>query len=131
MPSYIKNPAAKSPNSASASEKNIKMAKIANYDFDWAELAFGSKKPINTLQAIFIAAPRELSAKRFAQLVKTYLPQGNIVLGLAKEDYVLGLEDQPQFKMLSATIVDKINHSNTKHNIYTLSYFQRDTRYIL
>ncbi|HWZ65652.1 MAG TPA: deaminase [Patescibacteria group bacterium] len=139
--------------------------------FDWNELAFSSKKPINNLQAIFIAAPREMSVARFNQIVKTYLPQGNIVLGLAKEDYVLGFENQPQFKMLQLTSpspvipnlignpgqkeslltgspivagddvaqkgqsiedqVAKINTAGLKHTISTLSYFQRDTKFIL
>jgi len=104
-------------------------------DFDWNELAFGNKKTINNLKAVFIAAPRELSAARFTQLIKTYLPQGNIVLGLAKEAYVQGLEKQPQFKMLSLETVQNsiasVNAAGLKHRIYTLAYFQRDLRYLL
>lgn len=103
--------------------------------FDWNDLAFGSKKPINNLQAIFIAAPREMSVARFNQLIKTYLPQANIVLGIAKEDYVLGLENQPQFKTLNLTSIEKqivkINTAGLKHTVSTLNYFQRDTKYIL
>lgn len=104
-------------------------------EFDWADLAFASKKPLKDLQATFIAAPRELSVKRFAQLVKEYLPKSNVVLGLAKEDFVLGLENQPQFKMLQAEmvwpIIDKANDLASKHKIYTLQYNQRDLVYIL
>ena len=77
-------------------------------DFDWSELAFTSKKPVRELKATFIAAPRELSKKRLAQLVKQYLPQGNIVIGIAKEPYVLGFEDQPQFKMLQLDDVETL-----------------------
>jgi deoxycytidylate deaminase len=102
---------------------------------DWSDLAFGSKKSINNLNALFIAAPRELSTARFMQLIKEYLPKGNVVLGLAKEPYVLGLEDQPQFRMLEPatvqSIIDKVNNSASKHKIYTLSYFQRELKYIL
>jgi deoxycytidylate deaminase len=104
-------------------------------NYDWNELAFGSKKPISNLNAIFIAAPREISTKRFTQLIKDYLPKGNVVLGLAKEPYVYALEDQPQFKMLQRetvqSIINKVNSSNQKHQIYTLNYFQRDFIYIL
>ena len=104
-------------------------------NFDWNDLAFGSKKPLNELNAIFIAAPREMSTKRLNQIVKTYLPQGNIVLGVAKEDYVLGLEDQPQFKMLQLAdaekLAAKVNAARLPHKIATLSYFQRDFKYIL
>jgi dCMP deaminase len=103
-------------------------------NFEWSELAFGNKKPINDLRATFIAAPRELSAERFKQLVKMYLPQGNIVLGLAKESHVLGLDDQPQFRTLEAKVVEpiiaKVNAASPSHKIYTLRYFQREAQYV-
>ncbi len=107
---------------------------MSEYTFDWSEFAFGSKGDIKRLHATFIAAPRELSAKRFTDLVKVYLPQGNIVLGLAKEPYVAGFENQPQFKTLQANtvqrIIDAVNASGVKHHIYTLHYFQRELKYI-
>ncbi len=103
--------------------------------FDWSGLAFGSKKPVNSLSATFIAAPREISEPRFAQLVKTYLPEGNVILGLAKEPYVLGFENQPQFRTLDVAtvqaVIDKVTASTSKHKVYTLHYFQRELRYIL
>jgi deoxycytidylate deaminase len=105
------------------------------YDFTWEEIAFSSKrKALNDLKAVFIAAPRELSAARFTQLAKEYLQQGNIILGLSKEPHVIGFEDQPQFRMLRRKIVDavikKVNTSPSPHKIYTLSYSQRDTKHI-
>nr|AIA17187.1 Unknown Function [uncultured bacterium] len=103
--------------------------------WDWSELAFGSKKPVNSLKATFIAAPRELSATRFTQLVKEYLPKGNILLGFAKEEYVLGFEEQPQFRMLKAetvqSIIDKVNNSPSKYKIATLAYAQRDLLHVI
>lgn len=108
---------------------------MSNYDFDWSELAFGSKKAVRGLSAIFIAAPRELSPKRFTQLVKTYLPQGNVVLGLAKEPFIAGFEDQEQFKTLQRTavepVINKVNAAKTSHKIYTLAYFQRELPFLL
>jgi deoxycytidylate deaminase len=109
---------------------------MTDYSFDWADLAFGSKKPVNELKAIFIAAPRELSAQRFTQLIKEYLPQGNIVLGIAKELYVDDFDDQPQFKTLQVKqmqgIIDKVNAAPVApHAIYTLHYLQRETPYLL
>jgi deoxycytidylate deaminase len=105
-----------------------------DYRLDWSELAFGSKKPIRDLQAIFIPAPREMSRQRFTQLVKTYLPAGNIIIGHAREAYVAGFEDQPQFKLLDIAtvqpIIDKVNASASPHKIYTLTYFQRELNYI-
>jgi deoxycytidylate deaminase len=106
-----------------------------DYVFDWADLAFASKRELKDLSAVFIPAPRVMSVKRFSEIIKKYLPQGNIVLGLAKEAFVQELEDQPQFKMLAAETVqpaiDAINHSPVPHKIYTLRYNQRDLSFIL
>lgn len=103
-------------------------------DFDWSELAFKSKKPIRQLNATFIAAPRTITKRRFAQLVKRYLPLGNMVIGIAKEPYVLGFEDQPQFTMLTLEEIDeviqKVNGSAAPHKIFTLSYFQREQKHL-
>lgn len=100
------------------------------FAFDWAELAFASKKAVRDLNATFIAAPRTMSSRRFKDLVKTYLPKGDIILGLAKEPYIEGLEDRPQFTTLSsqdvADVTSRVNQ-NSPHRIYTLSYFQRET----
>lgn len=104
-------------------------------NFDWNELAFGDKKPLKDLRGIFIVAPRSMSAARLTQIVKTYLPQGNIVLGIAKEPYVLGLEEQPQFTMLTHSMADplvkKIAAAKTPHTLSTLTYAQRDLPFIL
>jgi deoxycytidylate deaminase len=103
-------------------------------DFDWSDLAFSSKKPIRGLAATFIAAPREMSQKRLAQLVKRYLPLGNIVIGIAKEPFVLGFEGQPQFKTLQLSGVEelaqKVKASSSPHKLYTFSYSQRDQKYL-
>ncbi len=99
-------------------------------DYDWSDLAFESKKPLSGLKATFIAAPREISAARFTQLVKEYLPTGNIILGIAKEPYIDDFTDQPQFKTLKQSdiqsVVDKVNSSASPHKITILRYFQRD-----
>ena len=76
-------------------------------NFDWTELAFGNKKPLKDLKATFIVAPREVSVARFKELIKTYLPKGNVVLGIANEPFVEGFEGQPQFRMLELTTVQK------------------------
>jgi deoxycytidylate deaminase len=112
--------------------RNISMT---GSNFSWSELAFGSKKPLNLLKATFIAAPRQLSQARLKQLIQEYLPKGNVILGIAREPYVLGFEDQPQFRTLQLADVEamiaKINASKTPHKIYTLEYFQRELPYIL
>lgn len=101
-----------------------------SYNFDWSDLAFESKKPLSGLKATFIAAPRKISTARFTELIKAYLPTGNIILGIAKEQFIDGFTDQPQFKTLNQsdiqTLVDKVNASASPHKITILRYFQRD-----
>ena len=103
-------------------------------NFDWNNLAFASKKPLRELNAVFIAAPRQISTERFKQLIKQYLPKSHIMLGVAKEPHVLGLENQDWFRTLQLddvqAINDKVNQEG-KHKIHTLEYFQRDLPYIL
>lgn len=104
-------------------------------EFDWSELAFGSKKPLRELDTVFIAAPREISTARFTQLIKEYLPKTNIIIGIAKEKYVDGFESQVQFKTLKVSsiqpIINKVTQAKTPHRVYTLHYFQRELPYIL
>lgn len=103
--------------------------------FDWADLAFGSKRELKQLNATLIAAPREMSMRRIKQLIKTYLPKGNVVLGIAKEEFVDGFEGQPQFRTLRETpvadVAQRVNSSQSKYTVYTLDYFQRELMYIL
>jgi deoxycytidylate deaminase len=103
-------------------------------DFDWSDLAFASKKPIRELEATFIAAPREMSQKRLAQLIKRYLPLGNVVIGISKEPFVLGFEGQPQFKMLQldalSELVQKVKASSSPSKLYTFAYSQREQKYL-
>jgi len=87
-----------------------------------------SKDQVDALDAIFITAPRELSVRRFAQIVKRYLTNANIILGISTEPYVVGFEDLPQFKMLELheveDIIDTVARASASHKIYTLEYSQ-------
>ncbi len=98
--------------------------RMNNYQIYWSDLAFASKKNLRDLHATFIATPREMSIARFTQLIKKYLPSGNIVVGIADEKYIKGFENQPQFKTLTARVIepviDKVNTSNSLHKIYIL-----------
>lgn len=102
-----------------------------NYELNWSDIAFGSKKVLRDLNATFIAAPRKISLERFTQLVKSYLPAGNIVVGIADELYIDGFDNQPQFKTLQAkdvkSLVDKVNNSASPSKITILHYRQSDT----
>jgi deoxycytidylate deaminase len=99
------------------------------YIYDWADLAFASKKEVRNLKATFIAASREFSLVRFTELIRKYLPGGHIILGVAKEGYVDGFDGQSQFRAqdldnIQATI-DVVN-AKSKHKIYVLRYHQRE-----
>lgn len=106
-----------------------------SFNFDWSDLAFSSKKELKKLNAIFIAAPRQISKDRFVQLVKYYLPKGNIVLGIAKESYIDGFSDQPHFRTLTQSdvqsVISKTNKAGLPYKIYLLHYSQRELDYIL
>ncbi|MBI2797765.1 hypothetical protein HYX70_00510 [Candidatus Saccharibacteria bacterium] len=108
---------------------------MKNLELDWDELAFASKKPLKELKATFIVAPREISKKRFEQLVREYLPKGNIVLGISREEFIDGFDGQPHFKALQLkavqSVVDRVNSSKSPHKIAALHYHQRNLKHIL
>jgi len=108
----------------------------SDYIFDWSDIAFGSKKPLNRMCATIIAAPREISSARLKQLIKQYLPVADIILGIAKEEYIDGFDGQPQFKTLNndkeiQQLIDKVNINSPTNKIYTLEYFQKDLSHIV
>jgi deoxycytidylate deaminase len=84
---------------------------------------------------IFIAAPREMSAKRFTEIVKHYLPKGNIAIGISDEEYVVGFENQPQFRMLKQDVIqlviDKVAASDSPNKVYPFVYSQRNLEKIV
>lgn len=90
---------------------------------------------IDALNAIFIAAPREMSPRRFAEIVKHYLPKAHIVLGISKESYVAGYEDLPQFTMLELATVEpviaKVAQAVTPHKVWVYEYAQADVAKVL
>lgn len=108
---------------------------MSKYDLDWADLAFASKKPLRELGATFIVAPKEISKKRLMQIIKQYLPVGNIVIGCAKELYINGYDSQPQFKTLqidsSNDLISKVNNSASPNKITVLKYNQSETNHII
>lgn len=102
----------------------------SDLSFDWLDYDADMKRIFRALRATFVLAPRELSQARLAQLLKTYLPKGNVLIGIARERYVLGFEDQPQFKMLTESdveyLVGKVATSGSPNRVYTLIYPQRE-----
>ena len=95
-----------------------------NYELNWTNLAFASKKPLREMKAVFIACPRQISITRFTQLIKQNLSISNIVVGVADEEYIDGFNEQMQFKTLRLndikTLVEKVNNSPSPHKITIL-----------
>jgi len=109
---------------------------MSEHELDWSQLAFGSKSTLRNLRATFIAAPRDISIERLKQLVKMCLPKGNIVLGIANEQYIDGFEGQPQFTTLQLTnelrqLITKVNAASNGRSLTILHYFQRELPFIL
>ena len=107
---------------------------VSDYIFDWADLAFGSKKPLKGA-ATFVLAPRAMSEARLSEIIKAYLPQGDVVLGIAKESYIEGFEGQLPFRTLSLAavqaLVDKVAAADVPHKLYCLQYFQREVDFVI
>ncbi len=106
-----------------------------SYNFSWNELAFANKSHVKDLNATFVLAPRHISEKRFIDLVKQFLPTGNIIVGIANEPYIDGFYGQPQFATLQLADVknsqEKVNTSPSPNKIYTLKYNQKNIVHIL
>jgi deoxycytidylate deaminase len=107
---------------------------MSKYELNWSDIAFGDKEPLKNLRAIFIAPSREITVKRFTQIIKLYLPVANIVIGCTKEKYIDGFGEQPQFKTLQISdiksVVDKVNQSDSPHKITILNCKQSDCQHI-
>lgn len=104
------------------------------YLFDWADLAFGSKKPLSSLKATFVVIAREISEARFKEIFKQYAASGPVVFAFAKEAYIDGFEQQPQFKTQNhKTFLPLIEQANKHlpHKTYVLLYDQKDIVHIV
>lgn len=96
--------------------------------YNWESFGSDDKRAVRALKPILVLAPREMSPKRITSLVKEYLPQANMVLGLAEEPYVAGFEGQPQFRTLTVEavqpMVQKVATAKTARRLVTLTYPQ-------
>ncbi len=102
--------------------------------FDWADMAFGSKKPLKGA-ATFVFAPRMLSKGRLSEIIGAYLSKGDIVFGVAKEPYIEGFHGQPPFSTLPLsavrTMAQKVAVAGVANKVYVLQYFQREIDFIV
>lgn len=69
------------------------------HEFNYKLLSSENKTFFRNQQATFIMAPRSVSPDRLAQIIKKALAESAVVLGVSKEPFVVGLENQPQFTM--------------------------------
>lgn len=107
----------------------------SDYIIDWSDIAFENKQRINNLNAIYILPSRDISEKRFIELIKQYLPKANLIMGIAKEQFISGFENQLQFSTLTLNrvnnLINKVNISKNTHKIYVLKSQQSEEKYII
>ncbi len=100
----------------------------------WPDLAFKSSKSLPTCD-VFMAAPREMSQQRCAQLLKQLLPKGNLIWGIADEDFIDGFDNQPQYKTLRSDVlkplVAKVEAQLGPERFRLLRYNQRDVIHVV
>lgn len=98
--------------------------------FDPATYSESDKTLLRGLKATFVMAAREMSEARLTQLVKEYLAKGNVIFGVAKEAFVDGFDEQPQFRTLPLEpvekLVEKIEKAHLPHSIRVITYRQQD-----
>ena len=73
----------------------------------------------------FILAPREMSGARVRDLLRKYLARGEVVFGIAKEEYVAGFEGQPQFKTLRGDLIRELAEKS-KGRLEVAEYAQKN-----
>jgi deoxycytidylate deaminase len=88
--------------------------------------------PSRSPRVYFILAPREMSEARVRDLIRSLLQKskgGRVIFGIAEEAYVLGHENQPQFRTLKPdyvnTLAKKASNSHTSP-LQVLTYSQKD-----
>lgn len=104
-------------------------------NYDWNEIVFKDKSELKKKAYIFIAGSREISIKRLTELIKSYLPKGNLLIGILKEEYIDGFEGQPHFKTMPKDKLNefliKLSKAKLPKEIDSIEYFQRDTSHII
>jgi deoxycytidylate deaminase len=104
-------------------------------NYDWSEIVFQSKSELKDKDYIFIAGSREISKKRLVQIIKEYLPNGNLLIGILKSEYIDGFEGQPQFRSMNKEVIEsvlkKIAAAKLPNTVDALEYSQQDLNFIL
>lgn len=94
--------------------------------YTWNELK-DKKVKLPHKVGTFIAISREISDNRIKQIVKEYLPKGNIVWGITSDTHVAGFEGQPQFRLIKRDVLEawaeKVN-SRSPNKLILLEYDQ-------
>ncbi|NCU29934.1 hypothetical protein EOM60_05015 [Candidatus Saccharibacteria bacterium] len=105
------------------------------YDFDYRLLSGENKTHFREQQAVFIMAPRSISPKRLSQLIKSYLNDSAVIVGISKEPFITGLELQPQFAMMplrtTKSIVNRIQRTKPNNQLSIVSYHQVEITEVL
>lgn len=98
--------------------------------FDFANIKTEDKAYLRGLHATLVIAPREMSEQRQKSLVKEVLANGNVVFGVAAEEYVDGFSGQPQFQTTPVEYIQRlaldIETAKLPHGMCVVRYHQED-----
>lgn len=80
-------------------------------------------------------APRSVSPKRLTQLIKHHLENSAVIVGISKEPFVVGLEQQPQFAMTSIqtaeSVIKRIQRMKPSHELSIVNYHQKEINEVI
>lgn len=80
-------------------------------------------------------APRSVSPKRLTQLIKHHLENSAVIVGISRELFVAGLEQQPQFAMTSIktaeSVAKGIQRAKPNHELSIVNYRQEEVNEVI
>lgn len=104
-------------------------------NYYWDEIAFKNKDTIREKNYVFIAGFRQLSSQRIIEIIKENIVKSNILVGILKDEYIEGFDNQAQFKVMNSKklllLIEKLSSLKLKNQIDSIEYFQRDTATII
>lgn len=94
-------------------------------NLDWNKISPKKIEELSKSKKIFLLASIDITESRIKKLNSLF--KDKLIWGIAKDEYILGLEDCEQFKTLKKSKLKLI----LKDDFNSIEYFQRDLIYIL
>lgn len=101
----------------------------------WSNFSEDTKASLRASKAVFVMAPREMSDERLVQLVKENLSKGNVIFGVAEEEFVDGFSGQAHFRTEPLEpvlrLAELIEKAKLAHTLQILVYPQKDVNEVI